>query len=60
MIQTLPLAWGARVSPAFRERVYQLCDRLVWSEDHASWLMAAMAPSLSGSCGVPSFLRSPR
>lgn len=58
MIQTLPLAWGARVSPAFRERVYQLCDRLVWSEDHASWFMAAMAFE-TGRTFSPS-VRNPR
>jgi hypothetical protein len=43
MIQTLPLSWGARVSPLFRARLFALCDHLAWSEDHASWLMAAMA-----------------
>ncbi len=38
-----PLAWGRRVSPAFRHGVYTLCARLGWTEDHASWLMAAIA-----------------
>jgi hypothetical protein len=40
---TKPLAWGARVSQPFRDRVYRLCAELSWSEDHASWLMACMA-----------------
>jgi len=43
MRPTKPLAWGNRVSAAFRDRVYDLCDNLGWSEDHASWLMAVMA-----------------
>lgn len=43
MIQTKPLAWGARVTPEFRERVFRLCDALGWSEDQASDLMAVMA-----------------
>lgn len=42
-VATKPLAWGARVSADFRERVYALCAALGWSEDHASWLMACMA-----------------
>jgi len=40
---TKPLAWGARVSQPFRDRVYRLCGELSWSEDHASWLMSCMA-----------------
>lgn len=43
MIQTEPLSWGAAVSPAFRARLFTLCDHLAWSEAHASWLMACMA-----------------
>ena len=43
MIQTLPLAWGARVTPEFRARVLALCDHLDWSESQASDLMAVMA-----------------
>ncbi len=43
MIQTEPLSWGAAVTPAFRARLFALCDHLVWSEAHASWLMACMA-----------------
>lgn len=39
----LTLAWGARVSATFRERVYSLCKNLGWTEEHASWLMACMA-----------------
>jgi hypothetical protein len=40
---TKPLAWGARVSQPFRDRVYRLCAELSWTEDHASWLMAVQA-----------------
>ncbi|MCK7579307.1 MAG: hypothetical protein MZV65_28625 [Chromatiales bacterium] len=43
MKPTKPLPWGARVSSAFRARVYRLCSNLGWSEDHAAWLMACMA-----------------
>ena len=43
MLQTQPLAWGARVSPAFRERLFDLCDDFNWPEERASWLMAVMA-----------------
>lgn len=39
----MPLAWGLAVSPAFRTRVYEVCEALGWTEAHASWLMAAMA-----------------
>lgn len=38
-----PLAFGARVSPAFRRRVYELTANLGWSDEHADWLMACMA-----------------
>ena len=38
-----PLAFGARVSPAFRRRVYELTENLGWSDEHADWLMACMA-----------------
>ncbi len=43
MTPSKPLAWGNRVDGRFRARVYQLCENLGWSEDHASWLMAVMA-----------------
>jgi hypothetical protein len=43
MVQTQPLAWGARVIPEFRARVFLLCDHLGWSEAQASELMAVMA-----------------
>lgn len=38
-----PLAFGARVSPAFRTRVYELVRNLGWTNEHADWLMACMA-----------------
>lgn len=37
------LAWGSKVSPEFRTRVIELCKRLGWTHEHASWLMACMA-----------------
>lgn len=40
---TQPLAWGAQVSPAFRERVYQITAHFDWPEARASDLMAVMA-----------------
>jgi len=43
MQKTKPLAWGAHVSRDFIRRVYEICDDLGWTEDHASWLMACMA-----------------
>lgn len=43
MQQTQPLAWGARVTPAFRARLFTLCDDFDWPEERASWLMAVMA-----------------
>lgn len=70
MLQTQPLAWGARVSPAFRDRLFLLCANLGWSEDHPSWLMACMAfetgrtfaPNIrnpgSGAVGLIQFLPS--
>lgn len=39
-MSTLPLAWGARVSPAFRLRVRAICSELQINPD---WLMACMA-----------------
>jgi hypothetical protein len=40
---TAAIAWGARVSPEFRDRVRQLCNALDWPEHSADWLMACMA-----------------
>ena len=37
------LAWGAKVSPEFRARVFQICAGFGWGNQHASWLMACMA-----------------
>ena len=41
MIRTI--AWGAKVSPEFKLRVFLLCDNLGWTAAHANWLMACMA-----------------
>lgn len=38
-----PLAFGARVSPAFRARLRELVRNLGWTDEHADWLMACMA-----------------
>ena len=43
MTPTLPLAWGAKVSPEFRARLYTVVDHLGWREERASDLMACMA-----------------
>lgn len=43
IIPTQPLAWGALVSPAFRDRVYQIVAHFDWPEARASELMAVMA-----------------
>ena len=40
MIQTQPLAWGARVSPAFRARLFVLCADFDWPEERDSHLVA--------------------
>lgn len=40
---TRPIAWGAKVSPNFKERVLQLCENLGWWEDSPSDLMSCMA-----------------
>lgn len=37
------LAWGARVTNEFRQRLFALCKTHGWHEDHASWLMSCMA-----------------
>jgi len=37
------LAWGAKVSSAFRDGVDDICSRFGWSEEHANWLMSCMA-----------------
>ncbi|MBP8024663.1 MAG: hypothetical protein KAY71_04505 [Chromatiaceae bacterium] len=70
MQQTQPLAWGARVTPAFRARLFTLCDDFDWPEARASELMAVMAfetgrtfsPSirnpLSTATGLIQFMRA--
>ncbi len=58
MRQTKPLAWGRQVSPGFRERLFQLCENLGWSEDQASDLMAIIAFE-TGRMFSPS-VRNPR
>jgi hypothetical protein len=40
---TQPLAWGAIVSPEFRDRVFQIVANFDWPEAMASELMAVMA-----------------
>lgn len=65
------LCWGQKVSPEFRNRLLQLCRKLHWTNDHANWLMAAMAfesggtfsPSIknaagSGATGLIQFMPS--
>lgn len=55
----MKLAWGARVSEAFRQRVLAICDTFGWSDEHASWLMACMhfesggtfSPSVANAAG---------
>jgi len=37
------LAWGARVSQEFRARIFQMCDRFMWTDDQASDVMACIA-----------------
>lgn len=37
------LAWGSKVTPVFRLRVYELCKNLNWPESYASYLMACIA-----------------
>jgi hypothetical protein len=39
----MKLAWGAKVSEEFRDRVLQICRDFKWSSEHASWLMACIA-----------------
>ncbi len=39
----MPLAWGAKVSQAFRDRVRAIAANLGLPQDGASWLMACMA-----------------
>lgn len=43
------LAWGARVSPAFRDLVFELCRGFEWTDDHANWVMACMAFETGGT-----------
>lgn len=37
------LAFGSRVSAAFRARVWELVRNLGWGDEHADWLMACIA-----------------
>lgn len=37
------LSWGAKVSPAFIERLLQITDGFGWARVQASWLMACIA-----------------
>lgn len=39
----MTLAWGSKVSPAFRERVRRIADTMGMPQDGASWLMGCMA-----------------
>lgn len=55
---TPPLAFGARVSPAFRARLRELVRNLGWTDAHADWLMACMAFE-TGETFSPS-VRNPR
>lgn len=70
-MNTTRLAWGAKVPPAFRQRVFDVCYRLGWDGDHPDWLMACMAfesggtfsPSIynaagSGAVGLIQFMPS--
>lgn len=43
MKQTKPLPWGMKVSLDFKQKLFNMCERLKWTEDHAGWLMACMA-----------------
>lgn len=65
------LCWGQKVTPEFRNRLLQLCRKHGWTNDHANWLMAAMAfesgetfsPSIknaagSGATGLIQFMPS--
>lgn len=70
-MQLAPLAWGTKVSPAFRNRVRRIALDLLMPEDGANWLMACMAwesgetfsPSIkngagSGAVGLIQFMPS--
>lgn len=37
------LAWGLKVSEAFRDRVLRIAHDFDWGPDHANWLMSCMA-----------------
>jgi len=40
----MKLAWSKKVGPAFRDKVFAICDGFRWNrETHASWLMSCMA-----------------
>jgi hypothetical protein len=46
---TFQLAWGQKVSPAFRAKVLDVCRALGWTDEHASWLMSCMAFESGGT-----------
>lgn len=58
-MQTFKLAWGQKVSPAFRAKLLDVCRSFGWTFDHASWLMSCMAfesgetfsPSIKNAAG---------
>lgn len=37
------LAWGNKVSEAFRNKVFEGCTNYNWTRDHADWIMSCMA-----------------
>lgn len=59
MTDRLPLAWGFRVSEAFRDKVFSICDGFGWGPEQPSDLMACMAfesaetfsPTISNGAG---------
>lgn len=58
-MKTFKLAWGQKVSPAFRAKVLEICRGFGWTNEHASWLMSCMAfesgetfsPSIKNAAG---------
>ena len=58
-VSTFQLAWGQKVSSAFRTKVLDICRSFGWTDDHASWLMSCMAfesgetfsPSIKNAAG---------
>lgn len=37
------LAWGRKVNNEFKQRLFEICRRYNWTNDHASWLMSCIA-----------------